>query len=410
MANIDQLKVFKDDPFKYEKRKEKMSDSESTDDEVKVKAEKSVFKAYLWLIFGGFVGAHHIYLNNDYQAVLLIASVGGCYGLGLIMDFFYIPRYVEQANNHPYFKDLVELEKKHFKKPRLHVGMIIIQLVIGAYSRTLATKSIPYNEYTVFRNFILPLASTIGVWLVGKVFHAKSSFKATLLGSYLSFFVLQYILHIPITYFPFDTTLGAVVCYARYQSYNTSPSPGKILKHKKKIFLATLVVMVSLQGCYYYNNATISIQGIDLPLKDVLIEFFNSSAWIEARIALGQFYEEVWVIGVMPALNRLQLFNTDSLSEEAAYVIIGVEENITNAALKKRFRALTLEYHPDKQSPDKREMANKHFMELKAAYEVIIKMRSYKTKIEGAKLLKEISDRLNKYGKKEKKLRNTVDL
>ena len=42
------------------------------------------------------------------------------------------------------------------------------------------------------------------------------------------------------------------------------------------------------------------------------------------------------MIGVMPALNRLQLFNTDSLSEEAAYVIIGVEENITNAALKKR--------------------------------------------------------------------------
>ena len=32
------------------------------------------------------------------------------------MDLFYIPRYVEQANKHPYFKDLVELEKKHFKK------------------------------------------------------------------------------------------------------------------------------------------------------------------------------------------------------------------------------------------------------------------------------------------------------
>ena len=37
-------------------------------------------------------------------------------------------------------------------------------------------------------------------------------------------------------------------------------------------------------------------------------------------------------------------------------------------------------------------------------------MRAYKTKIEGAKLLKEISDRLNKYGKKEEKLRNIRDL
>ena len=43
-------------------------------------------------------------------------------------------------------------------------------------------------------------------------------------------------------------------------------------------------------------------------------------------------------------------------------------------------------------------------------YQVIMKMRAYKTKIEGAKLLKEISDRLNKYGKKEEKLRNFRDL
>ena len=42
------------------------------------------------------------------------------------------------------------------------------------------------------------------------------------------------------------------------------------------------------------------------------------------------------MIGVIPALNRLQLFNTESLSEEAAYVILGVEENITSAALKKK--------------------------------------------------------------------------
>ena len=42
------------------------------------------------------------------------------------------------------------------------MGMIIIQLVIGAYSRTLANKAIPYNEYNVLRNLVLPLASTIG--------------------------------------------------------------------------------------------------------------------------------------------------------------------------------------------------------------------------------------------------------
>ena len=44
--------------------------------------EKSTLKAYLWFLVGGFVGAHHMYLGNDYQAVLMISTVGGCYGLG----------------------------------------------------------------------------------------------------------------------------------------------------------------------------------------------------------------------------------------------------------------------------------------------------------------------------------------
>ncbi|KAL5254317.1 hypothetical protein ACHWQZ_G013929 [Mnemiopsis leidyi] len=395
------LRVFKDDQIKSEDEKNK---NEVRLNEIPGKeAKKSVIKAYIWLILGGFVGAHHMYLNNDYQAVLLIASVGGCYGLGLILDFFYIPRYVEQANNHPYFRDLQELEKMHFKKPRLNAGMIVTQLAIGVFCRTLVHKAIPYTDYTVIRYLALPAASTLGVWLVGKVFHGQSSFKATLLGSYISYLVLQYILNIPLTYFPFDTTLGAVIFYARNRSYNTSPNPGKILKHKKKIFVATLIIMGSLQGCYYYNNATISIEGIEVSLKDVVIEFFNSSAWVETKIALKQFYDEVWVIGIVPALNRLQLFNTETLSEEAAYVMLGVEENITSVALKKKFRALTLEYHPDKQPPEKREEANEKFMELKAAYEVIMKMRSYRTKIESAKLLKEVADRLNKLGKKDKK-------
>jgi hypothetical protein len=45
---------------------------------------------------------------------------------------------------------------------------------------------------------------------------------------------------------------------------------------------------------------------------------------------------QVWIIGILPAINRLQLFNTESLSEEAAYVLLGVEETISSTALKKK--------------------------------------------------------------------------
>ena len=59
------------------------------------------------------------------------------------------------------------------------------------------------------------------------------------------------------------TLTGAVIGYTKYQSYNTSQSPGKILKHKKKIFLATLVVMGSLQGETIIGNLIITFFNIN---------------------------------------------------------------------------------------------------------------------------------------------------
>ena len=53
------------------------------------------------------------------------------------------------------------------------------------------------------------------------------------------------------------------------------------------------VLLLFNTGCYYYNNATITIEGIELPLRDVVTEFFNSAAWVETQIALQQFYDEV---------------------------------------------------------------------------------------------------------------------
>ena len=45
---------------------------------------------------------------------------------------------------------------------------------------------------------------------------------------------------------------------------------------------------------------------------------------------------QVWEIGFLPALSRLNLFSEESISEEAAYELLGVEANITSTALKKK--------------------------------------------------------------------------
>eukprot|EP00116_Pleurobrachia_bachei_P009231 sb/3469493/ len=210
-------------------------------------------------------------------------------------------------------------------------------------------------------------------------------------------------LGIPNNIVPIDTTTGALIGFTWFRKYEEEEEGLRIKRGKKKVFLACVVAILVLQGGYYYNNATMTIEGVQVPLRDVAVEFFNSPAWVETKLKLAQFYEEVWEIGFLPALSRLNLFSDETMSEEAAFELLGVEANITSTALKKKFRKLSLEYHPDKHPPETREKANAKFMELKTAYDVIMKIRSYRTKIESAKVLKEMADRLNRFEERYKK-------
>lgn len=59
---------------------------------------KSKFWAYFWWLFGGFLGAHHWYLERDNQALIWFGT-GGCFGIGWLRDLYRIPTYVADANN-----------------------------------------------------------------------------------------------------------------------------------------------------------------------------------------------------------------------------------------------------------------------------------------------------------------------
>lgn len=70
----------------------------------KLKKEgKSVFWTYVLWMFGGLVGAHHIYLERDAQAFVYFSTLGGYVGLGWLRDIYKIPSYVQDANDHPNF-------------------------------------------------------------------------------------------------------------------------------------------------------------------------------------------------------------------------------------------------------------------------------------------------------------------
>jgi DnaJ family protein C protein 3 len=53
------------------------------------------------------------------------------------------------------------------------------------------------------------------------------------------------------------------------------------------------------------------------------------------------------------------------------YKILGVGRNADNKAIKKAYRALALEWHPDKHQEDAKAAAEKKFQEVAEAYEVL---------------------------------------
>ena len=59
---------------------------------------KSVGVAYLLYVLGGWWGLHHFYLGRDAHCFLWCTTAGGFGGLGLLRDFFCLPRYVREAN------------------------------------------------------------------------------------------------------------------------------------------------------------------------------------------------------------------------------------------------------------------------------------------------------------------------
>jgi hypothetical protein len=60
---------------------------------------------------------------------------------------------------------------------------------------------------------------------------------------------------------------------------------------------------------------------------------------------------------------------TDSSAAADPYAVMGVPIDATSGAIRKAFRALSLQYHPDKNVGD--ETAASHFVEIAAAYEII---------------------------------------
>lgn len=90
---------------------------------------KSKFWAYFWWLFGGFLGAHHLYLERDDHAVIYFCTLGGYFGIGWLRDIYKIPSYVADANDQPEYLHSFKHQVRAFPRVIINFLSILFKIV-----------------------------------------------------------------------------------------------------------------------------------------------------------------------------------------------------------------------------------------------------------------------------------------
>src|SRR5690349_18025856 len=97
--------------------------------------QKSLLVAYLFWLFGGFFGLHHLYLHRDRHAFVWWCTMGGYFGMGWIFEIFKIPEYVRDANEDPVFISKFIEKMRMYRKPEFStirfLGEIMVSYLFG---------------------------------------------------------------------------------------------------------------------------------------------------------------------------------------------------------------------------------------------------------------------------------------
>ena len=154
---------------------------------------KSLILAYILWMFGGFLGAHHLYLRRYKQAFVWWCFPGGYFGAGWFRDIWRLPEYVKDANNEPeYLKKLAE--KMHaLPKPPLKFVRVLGQMIVGNMFGMLCKMSRPSKDdelgpgidFTILSLLLSPAAAALGVWVVGNIGREKGAIYWPLFAAYL---------------------------------------------------------------------------------------------------------------------------------------------------------------------------------------------------------------------------------
>ncbi|XP_018428881.1 PREDICTED: dnaJ homolog subfamily C member 22 [Nanorana parkeri] len=337
---------------------------------------KRLIVAYgLWAI-GGPLGLHHIYLERDRHALLLMLTVGG-FGVGWMWDFWKIPGLVSKYNKEER-KKTIELKEGI---PPASIVQFMAQVVTGIYFGLVA--AIGLSTLTSYYVLVLPLAVALGVHLVACAGEQTSKLQNTLVAAFLTspLFYGRAVSMIPIS-------LAASITSQQNRHYRSQQRKNENLSLRLyRVGLAYLAFTAPLTYSALLNTSrTVSYVAESIGTLLNWLSFFPSLSALMEKILLLPY--RIW--GLFSGGGGLhdQYFKEwekiyefvasfQDEKEEMARKILGVDSDSTMDEVNHHYRDLVKLWHPDHNRHRLIE-AEQHFIEIQAAYETLTRLLKMK--------------------------------
>lgn len=336
--------------------------------------KKSLFLTYFLWFFFGWSGIHHFYLRRDKQAFVWWSTCGGFVYLGWIRDFWRIPEYVEDANDEPDYIDTLKQKMKLRKEPPFNSTRFAGQVLVGFFYGLLVRFAFPGEADEIpihIAGVLVCLGITAGVCLVGNIGRQQGPFFKPYLASLICYMLLSYLTDEPSYFY---CSVASACTFTYFRQYKG--------RYEKKSFCTRItylscgaVVVFALWGSFFYFNASITLaDGETIRLRESINHFFKSPAWLDFKKTMWEIYEEGQRRGWKQIWEQfIKAF--DPTGEANAYKTLGIQPSASVEEIRRVYKKLVVKWHPDRYHGNDKEDAQKRFIDIQQAYELLGKRK-----------------------------------
>ncbi|MES1918822.1 subfamily C, member 22, variant 2 [Bonamia ostreae] len=400
--------------------------------------------AYVCYITSGLFASHLIILERYEHAFLSLISFN-FFSVGLIYDFFNIPKYAKQKQKNnttslaPEISFIAIFGQIFFGLYFYYVFFYLLPplrdfenfleyLLQYFYSGetnlfdTENVRNILETSHSLLNEALANFGIALAISKVGKVSNLDCNFWRVLgvLNLANAFFGEESIVFniaMGVAYFQYrskrldghkninEDAKKFIVIRVRYGFKEIYTALLNFLLPKLKLLVSILLFYCSIITAVVFHAGitfTYEEKGDTLKTKyyfrDIISEVVGSDLWKAITNGYNFFSREIQRIGwrgMMDELNDLIVDRMERNKEISAYRFLKIDENASLEEIKGRYRKLALKWHPDKNVPNYSKEEQKHiFLRIQRAYEIIEKRRSEKIKEENARLRQSVKARI----------------